>query len=162
LDYRVERRLTNQLIDSSFVVTPTFQSSNEITILGGVTLVVGSTPRVVAYARVYVEYRAFRTDLQAIDSVNSTTEIETKIGRIDSRNPLAGALSVARQNAGTAPIYFYGVASDDLTGYNKAKDAISSDDTVYAVVLLTTSLSIISSFKADNESLADPNIALST
>lgn len=162
LDYRVERKLTNQLIDSSFVVTPTFQSSNEITILGGVTLVVGSTPRVVAYARVYVEYRAFRTDLQAIDSVNDTTEIETKIGRIDSRNPLAGALSVARQNAGTAPIYFYGVVSDDLSGYNKAKDAISADDGVYAIVLLTTNLSVVASFKADNESLADPNIALST
>ena len=162
LKYRVERKLTNQLIDSSFVVTPTFQSSNEITILGGVTLVVGVIPRVVAYARVYVEYRAFRTDLQAIDSVNSTTEIETKIGRIDSRNPLAGALSVARQNAGTAPIYFYGIVSDDLIGYNKAKDAISSDDGVYAVVLLTTSLSVAASFKADNESLADPNIALST
>lgn len=162
LDYRVERKLTNQLIDSSFVVTPTFQSSNEITILGGVTLVVGSTPRVVAYARVYVEYRAFRTDLQAIDSVNDTTEIETKIGRIDSRNPLAGALSVARQNAGTAPIYFYGVVSDDLSGYNKAKDAISADDGVYAIVLLTTNLSVVASLKADNESLADPNIALST
>jgi hypothetical protein len=162
LEYRVERKLTNQLIDSSFVVTPTFQSSNEITILGGVTVVVGSTPRVVAYARVYVEYRAFRTDLQAIDSVNDTTEIETKIGRIDSRNPLAGALSVARQNAGTAPIYFYGVVSDDLSGYNKAKDAISADDGVYAIVLLTTNLSVVASFKADNESLADPNIALST
>lgn len=162
LKYRVERRLTNQLVDSSFVVTPIFQASNEITILGGVTLIVGVIPRVVAYARVYVEYRAFRTDLQAIGSVNSTTEIETKIGRIDSRNPLAGALSVTRQNAGTAPIYFYGVVSDDLIGYNKAKDAISSDDGVYAVVLLTTSLSVAASFKADNESLADPNIALST
>lgn len=162
LKYRVERRLTNQLVDSSFVVVPTFRASNEITILGGVTLVVGSTPRVVAYARVYVEYRAFRTDLQAIDSVNSTTEIETKVGRIDSRNPLAGALSVSRQNAGTAPIYFYGVYSDDLTGYNKAKDAISADDSVYAVVPLTTSLSVAASFKADNESLADPNIALDT
>ena len=161
LQYRVERRLTNQLVDSSFVVAPTFAASNEITILGGVTVVVGATPRVVAYARVYVEYRAFRTDLQALDTVSTTTEIETKIGRIDSRNPLAGALSVARQNAGSAPIQFYGVVSDDLIGYNKAKDALSPDESVYAVVPLTTNLSVISSFKTDNEQLADPNVALS-
>jgi hypothetical protein len=161
LEYRVERRLTNQLVDSSFVVTPTFKASNEITILGGVTVVVGATPRVVAYARVYVEYRAFRTDLQALDTVSTTTEIETKIGRIDSRNPLAGALSVARQNAGSAPIQFYGVVSDDLVGYNKAKDALSPDESVYAIVPLTTNLSVISSFKSDNEQLADPNVALS-
>jgi hypothetical protein len=67
---------------------------------------------------------------------------------------------VAKQNAGQAPIQFYGVETDDLIGYNKAKDAISTDDSVYAIVPLSTDISIISAFKADNESLADPTTAL--
>jgi hypothetical protein len=160
LNWRIERQLDDRQIDSSFVVTPTFRSSNQIQILGGVTLTVGAFTRTVAYARVYVEYRAYRTDLQTLDSVNSTTEIETKIGTIDSRNPLAAAVFVAKQNAGQAPIQFYGVETDDLIGYNKAKDAISTDDSVYAIVPLSTDISIISAFKADNESLADPTTAL--
>lgn len=160
LNFRVERELSDELVDSSFVITPVFGASNQVEILGGVTLLVGSTLRTVAYAKPYVSYRAFRTDLQSLDSVATTAEILTKVGRIDSRNPLAAALSVARQNAGTSPIQFYGVVSDDLVGYNLAKDVISTDDSVYAVVPLTTDINVIASFKNDNEQLADPNVAL--
>ncbi len=160
LNYRVERRLNNQLIESAFVVAPTYQQTNQIQILGGVTLPVNSVARTVTYARVYVAYRALRTDLQNLDSVTDTSEILTKIGRIDSRNPLAVGVNVAKQNAGQAPIQFYGVASDDLTGYNLAKDALSTDDSIYAIVPLTTDLNVIASFKTDNETLADPLQAL--
>jgi len=160
LKYRVERRLTNQVVDSAFVVVPTFRQSNQITILGGVTLPVSNVLRTVMYARVYVASRSFRTDLQNLDSVNTTADITAKIGRIDSRNPLAAMVFVAKQNAGQAPIQFYGVYSDDLIGYNLAKDAISSDDSVYAIVPTTTDLTVIAAFKADNETQADPNAAL--
>lgn len=160
LNYRIERRLVNQLVDSAFVVTPTFRQSNEIQILGGATLVVGTTPRTVMYARVYVASRMFRTDMQALDSVTSTAEIQSKIGRIDSRNPLAGAVFVAKQNAGQAPVQFYGVASDDLIGYNLAKDALSSDDSIYAVVPLTADINVAAAFKTEHDTLADPNAAL--
>jgi hypothetical protein len=162
LDYRVERALSDQLIDDTFVSTPVFGTSNEIEIIGGVTLVVDTVARVVAYAKVYVEYRAFRTDLQSIDSVNSTTEIETKIGRIDARNPLAVGTFIAKQNAGNAPIQFYGVPTQDVVGYSTVKDTISTDESVYAIVPLITDTSVIASFKTDNETLADPNNALNT
>ena len=162
LNYRVERRLTNQLIDSAFVVLPTYRQSNEIQILGGVTCVVGTTPRLVMYARVYVASRAYRTDLQSLDSVNSTTDITTKLGPIDSRNPLAAAVYVAKQNAGQAPVQFYGVVSDDLTGYNLAKDAISTDDSIYAIVPLTSDITVTAAFKVENDTLADPTAALNT
>lgn len=160
LKYRIERKIASAQVDSSFVTTPVFMASNQITLLGGVTLIVGGTPRVVTYANVFVEYRAFRTDLQTLDTVASTSEILTKVGRIDARNPLAAALSVARQNAGTVPIQFYGVASNDLVGYNLAKDALSADDSIYAIVPLTTDLAVFAAFKAENETLADPNLAL--
>lgn len=160
LDYRVERTLNDQLVDDVFVNPPVFRVSNQIDILGGVTLTVGAAPRVVSYARVFVAYRAFRTDLQSLDTVQNTSEILTKVGRVDARNPLAVALSVAKQNAGQAPVQFYGVRSQDVTGYTLARDAVSTDDTVYAVVPLITSLPVISAFKTDNEQLADPNQAL--
>jgi hypothetical protein len=162
LNYRLERRLDDQLIDSSFVVPPVFRSSNEIQILGGVTVLVNAVARVVSYARVFVEYRAYRMDLQTLDTVETTAEIISKIGKIDARNPLAAACFVALQNAGQAPVQFYGVASDDLVGYNLAKDVLSTDSSIYAIVPLNSDIAIIASFKADNESLANPTVALST
>ena len=159
--YRIERKLDDKVLDSSFVVKPIFRSSNEIEVLTNATVVVGTANCPVTYARVYVEYRAFRTDLQTLDTVDSTSQIQTKIGKIDARNPLAAACFVALQNAGQAAIQFYGVESDDLIGYNLAKDAISSDTSIYAIVPLTTDLNVIAAFKADCESLADPLTALS-
>jgi hypothetical protein len=160
LSYRVERELDDQTIDSSFVNPPTFRASNEIEVLGGVTLTVDSIARTVAFARIYVQYRAYRTDLQTLDTANTTSDITTDIGRIDSRNPLAVGVSVAKQNAGQAPVQYYGVETQDLTGYNKAKDALSSDESIYAMVPLITDLTVTSSYKAENETLADPNLAL--
>ena len=162
LKYRIERRLDDQRIDNVFVSEPVFRSSNEITILGGVTLSVNTVPRTVSYAKVYVGYRAYRTDLQEVDSISGTTEIETKIGKIDARNPLAALCFVAKQNAGNAPIYFYGVETDDLVGYSKARDDISSNKAVYAEVIGNPDVAISAMFKADNVSLADPATALST
>lgn len=160
LSYRVEREVNDEEIDDSFVSTPTFRDSNEIEILGGVTIPVDSVARTVTFANVYISYRAYRTDLQNVDRVDTTTDIQTKVGRIDARNPLASALSIAKQNAGRAPIQFYGVETQDLTGYTKVKDAISTDDSIYAIVPLHVSLSTLSMFKTDNETLADPNSAL--
>ena len=162
LNYRIERELSDQLIDSSFINTPVFRVSNQIEILGGITLTVASVARVVAFARVYVEYRAFRTDLRTRDSIADTTEITTKIGRIDARNPLAAGVFLAKQNAGQAPIQFYGVETQDLVGYTKVRDAISTDDSVYAIVHMITDINVTSMFKTDNETLADPTLALST
>lgn len=162
LNWRIERQLNDEEIDAAYVVAPTFRSSNEITILGGITVTVDSVARTVAYAKVYVSYSAYRTDLQSVDSVTSTTEIETKIGRIDARNVLAGHVFVAKQNAGNAPVYFYGVETDDLVGYTKARDAISSDKQIYAEVVCTPDITIMAMFKADNVSNADPETALST
>lgn len=162
LAWRIERKLSDQLIASSFVTTQVFRSSNQVEILGGITLTVNSIARVVTFARVYVEYRAYRTDLQTLDSAETTTDITTKIGRVDSRNPLGAGVFLARQNAGQAPIQFYGVDTHDLTGYTKVRDAISTDESVYVVVPMITDTTITALFKTDNETLADPTLALST
>lgn len=161
--YRIERELNDAQIAASFVVPPVFRASNAITILGGITLPVNNVQKTVAFANVYVEYLAYRTDLQTVDSVapnDAITEIETKIGKIDARNPLAALVFTATQNAGQAPVYFLGVEQDNLVGYTAARDAISSDKGVYAIVVGTPDLATIAMFKADNVTLADPVSAL--
>lgn len=165
LAFRIERTLHDTQVNSSFVSLPTFGVSNEITLLGGVTVAVNAIQRVVSFANVYVEYRAFRTDLQAklsIDPGTAITDIETKIGKIDARNPLGALCFTTTQNAGQAPIYAFGVESDDLVGYTAARDLLSSDKVIYAVVVGTPLLSVIAMFNADNVTLADPDTALST
>lgn len=160
LAFRVERLVQDTAIDASFVVPPVFRASNEITILGGVTVAVNGVQRTVSFAKVYVAYRAYRMDLQGVDSVASDDEIRTKVGKIDARNPLAAHLWVARQNAGSAPIYFYGLSSDDLAGYTDAKDAISSNKKVYSEIVTNPDVAIVAMLKTDNVVLADPVSAL--
>lgn len=165
LDFRIERTLQDTVVDESFVSLPTFGSSNEITLLGGITVPVNTIQRVVSFANIYVEYRAYRTDLQtklSIDPGTAVTDIETKIGKIDARNPLAALCFTATQNAGQAPIYAFGVESDDLVGYTAARDLLSSDKDIYDTVVGNPLLSIIAMFNADNITLADPELALAT
>ena len=160
LDYRVERTLQDTEIDATFVVPPTFRASNEITILGGVTVLVNAIARPVTYARVYVEYMAYRTDLQAVGSVTGTTQILANLGKIDARNPLAAHVAVAKANSGQASIYYYGIDTDDLAGYSLARDALSSNADIYAIVVCNPSTSIAAMFRTDNVTLADPVQAL--
>jgi hypothetical protein len=162
LAYRVERQLNDTQIASAFVSLPTYRSSNELTILGGITVAVNGIQRTVAYAKVYVAYRAYRTDLQFKDSIAQHDEIETMLGKIDARNPLASHVSVAKQNAGQAPVFFFGVETDDLVGYTNFKDAISSDKEVYAIVVCNPDIAILAMLRTDNVTLADPTQALAT
>lgn len=160
ITYRVEREVDDVEIDSSFVSV----SGNAITIAGGVTTILTGevTARVVNYAKVYIEYLSLRQDLRAtIDTVSSTTDITTKIGKIDARNPLAGTAYAALQNT-TTPIQFYGVSADSLTGHTECQDLIEARSDIYAIVPLTESLSIITSWKTQVESLASVNTAIST
>lgn len=158
--YRVEREIDDIEIDSSFVTV----SGNSITVEGGVTTILTGevTARTINYAKVYIEYTSLRQDLRGtIDTVSSTTEITNKIGKIDARNPLAGTAYLALQNT-TTPIQFYGVSADTLTGHTECQDLIEARSDIYAIVPLTESLSIISSWKSNVESLASVNTAIST
>jgi len=151
--WRLERRLNDQEIDSSFYAT----NNNTITIDGGVTLTVPSQgSKTVHYAEVYVQSISLRQDLQTLDVVFSKDEIEAKIGRIDARNPLAVGAFVALQNT-TSQVQFYGVASNDLIGHTDARDAINTRPDVYAIVPLTPDVSVIAMWNADCLGLATPD-----
>ena len=150
--WRIERKLVDKLIDSSFVSLV----GNALHIAGGVTLSANSADKVVSYAQVYVAYRSLRQDLQDVIEIQSTAEILAKLGRIDARNPLAANVFVAKQNT-TTRVLCYGVDTNDLVGHTKVRDNINSRDDVYALIPLTTDLAIINMWKTDNVGLALPD-----
>jgi hypothetical protein len=158
--HRVEREVDDVEVDDSFVVI----TGNQIVIQGGVTTILTgeSSARTVNYAKVYVQYRSLRQDLKAtIDTVSSTTEIKTKIGRIDARNPLAGTAFLALQNT-TTPIQFYGLSVNSLLGHAECQDLIEARNDIYAIVPLTETLGIITSWKSNVEQLASVTNAQAT
>ncbi len=125
--------------------------------------------RTLSYAGIYLPYVAMRQDLQAPEIVtgddiiilNGLPQIRN-IGKIDARNPLAVALSLALQNAGPAPVYYYGVSDNGSAGHISARAGIENRKDLFCLVPLTMDLSIIASYKFDCEGLADPNTALLT
>ena len=150
--WRIERTLSDQVVDPSFYGV----SGNQITINGSITLVANSVAVTVSYAKVYVQYRSLRQDLQFVDTVGTETDITTKIGRLDARNPLAVGVFVALQNT-TTTIMFYGVKSNDLAGHTAVRDAITPRDDVYAIVPLLADIPTIAMWNANNVGLALPD-----
>lgn len=139
ISWRVEHELSDVHIDSDYIAI----SGNEITIktlADGIQVLYESSYWTVNYAKMYLGYRELRTDLQDVQIINSADYIEDTLGRVDERNPLAAAVKVAMANTGT-PIQAFGVASDDLTGHQSARDRMSARDDIYAIVPVTDSLS---------------------
>lgn len=151
--YRIERQVNDVKIDSSFFTV----SGNAVKINGSIAVpVVGQGSKPVSYAKVFVQYRTLRQDLVDLDTVESTDQITTKIGRLDARNPLGSAAFVALQNT-TTVVQFIGVLSDDLSGHTQARDHITARPDVYAIVPLTTDVSVFAMWNADNLGLATPD-----
>lgn len=150
--FRLEREVSDVVLDDSFVVV----SGNEIKIEGGVTTILTgeTTPRQVNYAKVYIEYRSLRQDLRDVDTVSSETDITTKIGKIDARNPLAGMCFVSLQNT-TTEVQFFGVKADALTGHTECMEVIEGRKDIYAIVPVTVDKNIIAAYKTQVEGLAD-------
>ena len=157
--YRIEREVDDVEVDSSFIVI----TSNEIVVQGGVTttLTGESSPRTVNYAKVYVQYRSLRQDLNYVQTASSETEVLTDIGKNDARNPLGGAVVTALANT-TTPVQYFGVQSNDTTGHNECLEIIEGREDIYAQVPLTESSTIIALYKVATESLASVTTAEAT
>jgi len=149
--FRLEREVSNVVLGDAFVVI----NGNEIKIQGGATTVLTgeTTPRQINYSKAYVEYRSLRQDLRDVDTVSSETDITTKIGKIDARNPLAGMCYTALQNT-TTEIQFFGVKADALVGHTECMEVIEGRKDIYAIVPITVDKNILAAYKTQIEGLA--------
>lgn len=172
-EIRIERVLDTQLFVDPTNAYVTFPEANtdKMVLKGGITLnvTVGSTvvAKPLSYAEVYVSYRALRQDLTSVVSVTDADRRTSggiasilNIGKIDARNPAAVALSVALQCSGGAPVYFFGVQTDDVNGHAIAREAMSSRRDLYCFAVMTQDVNIIGGYKAEWDNLASPTYAL--
>lgn len=137
--WRIEHELVAQHVDSAYYTVV----GNAISIRTGAQGLLLAYENILwptNYGKLYIGYRELRTDLQDIKVLDSTTAIETTIGRIDERNPLAAGAQVAFANTNTN-IQVFGVATDDLAGHQGARDKISTREDIYAIVPLTATMS---------------------
>jgi hypothetical protein len=155
--WRVERQVSDVELDATDITTV----DNVVTVAGAITIDLSSTltGKTVTYGKLYMEYKALRTDLQQPISYQSTNEMLAALGKYDARNPLAVGAVVAKANTSTS-VKVYGLAEDNTTGYQTFLDNISSVREIYAIVPLTTDTSILAMIKQDCEQLADPNYVL--
>lgn len=90
------------------------------------------------YAKLYVEYRALRKDKTlTIGVVTDLAEVETALGAAHPDNPLSEGVYDALLNSAGVPVYYVGVDSDDITGYNKALALAKRLNLYYGLVPLT-------------------------
>lgn len=158
--WRVERKVSDLLLDATdFVVV-----DNSITLDPAITVDLSLTllGKKVSYGQIYVEYAAFRTDLQTLTTLSNYSEMEVLLGKYDARNPLMVGAVVAKANTST-PVKIYGVPDNTLPDYLEFLDRISTERDVYAIVPLITgagSTSILAALKSSCENLADPTYVL--
>ena len=180
---RVERLLSSQALynPSGTLVTFPEPGSDKLSLRGGVTALVPVTPagtvstpnpgtslvaRALSYAQIYLSYRALRQDLQrlgtAVQSDQQTVggvPVIRAIGKYDSRNPLAVGVKLALDNAGNNPIFYWGVSSDDSTGYANARARLAARGDIYVSVALTQDINVHASYNAAYVQSADPTNA---
>lgn len=151
--YRITRQLFDQQVDASFFTV----TGNIVKINGSITLpVTGQGNKLVVYAKVFEAYRSMRQDLPELDTVESTAEILSKIGRLDYRNPLGSGVFVALQNT-TSVVQFCAVLTDDLAGHTDVRDKISARPDVYAIIPMTIDIPTIAMWNSDCVGLALPD-----
>lgn len=108
----------------------------------------------------HVGYSSLRTDqVQTVLTINNEDERESLLGAADENNPLSLACQLALANT-TGFIKVLSVGTNDSAGFIAALDVLEGDESVYYLVPLTQSQSIITSFKNHAEQLSAPEVGL--
>jgi hypothetical protein len=124
--------------------------SNQITLPSGLGMTWDN-------ANIKVGYRALRSDLNSAFLIESTSDIENQIGKIDISNTLAFGVYLALLNGNTAT-YAFGInsLSSESTAHSSARDDLSLRE-VYAMCPLTMDSSIVSAYQVHANSYSDPD-----
>ena len=106
-------------------------------------------------AVVYASYRVLRTDSSTqITSLSDISQVEAVLGVVSPENPLAEGVYDALLNSSGTPVYYMGVPTDDLAGYNAVLEQAKRSDKIYGLVPLTFDRTIIDAAKAHTETMS--------
>lgn len=118
--------------------------------------------------KVYVSYRSLRLDVSAaaespaLLSVTSTTDLESQVSPVTTRNPLALGLYFALLNSGSNTVKGLGLSEVSATkpdgtadAYAEAIEFLQGQD-VYFLVPLTQDPTALSLFQAHVDSMSEP------
>lgn len=97
----------------------------------------------------YLQSRTLNTASSALAFSVSSNDFESLLGEPSIHNPLSLAASVALQNSGSSTIKVLRLAEDSSQGYLDARSFINADPDAYAIIPLTTDLSVINSLVTD-------------
>ena len=117
-------------------------------------------PLPVVSAQVFIEHRDLvTTNTVSLSSVKYATDVATVLGTVDVDNTLAQGVYDAALTSNGARVYFIGVASNDLTGYNAALQVAAATNIPYSLVPLTFDNSIQEAVISQVNSLSTPQQA---
>lgn len=134
-------------------VNPTTKA---ITIPQNATVTYLAASRKIIDAQPYVEYQALRQDKTAeIKEVTATT-LDTELGTDRKENKLRRAAGIAVANAGSAKIHYLALKTDDSTGHSTAQAICARDKQIFALVVLSQTVSILTSWKTHVNSMSEP------
>ena len=141
--------------DSSYITI-----NSEITTYDGKLIDGGSPARLpLAKASLFVEHRdLLQGNVTAIDSVRDLSSVSAKLGVVHPDNPLAQGVYDAVLNASNQVVYFIGVQSDDLAGYNEAIKISEKSDKVYSFVPMTFDRTIQDAVVAHVNAYSTPEV----
>lgn len=132
-----EVRVTKKLPDSvklSGLDVDLDATENTVSIAASAKVMDGKFSVAVHEAKaVCVAYVARRSDLAFIDSVSDESELASKLGKVDKRNPLALAASLTLKNSGSK-VFVYGVPEDTVAAYGAFQRAAMPRSDIYCIV----------------------------
>jgi len=115
--------------------------TNGITLNASITSLhsrTGTTYLPMESASCYVTYRVIDlTYAYAVDSLETSSDVETTLGSIEPDSELPYAVYKSLQNSNGSAVKFLALQSNDATGWNAAVDILSNEDEVYYLVPLT-------------------------
>lgn len=121
------------------------QEANYITIKSGITtylttlVALGEPARLpVLAAKLFVQHRdLLQNNINSISSVRTPGAVEALLGTVHPDNPLAQGVYDATLNSSNQIVYFIGVETDNLAGYNAAIEIAKKSDKVYSFAPMT-------------------------
>lgn len=115
-----------------------------------------------SYGDVYVEYRAWQSDLcGVINGVQNVSEIDEISGSLTPDNPLKWGVFKALENNNSTPVLYTAICNpDDPDSWTEMLEIASSRDDVYNMVPLSRNSTVLSAYQAHINSSSSPNEGL--